>query len=146
MVIKPNAKKLRKVTSEVIAGFAGATADALTLFEKLESQLEQYPGQLTKSCVELAKLWRNDKMLRKLEAEMIVCDKNISLLISGVGDVLEPATGIFAIGSGGAFATAAAMALIDVDGFNAEQIAGKAMKIASDICIYTNNNFTVLKL
>ena len=142
-VIKGNAKKVRRFSKgDVIAGFAGATADAFALFERLESKLEQHPDQLTRACVELAKDWRTDRYLRKLEAMMIVADKNVSLVLTGTGDVLEPEDGITAIGSGGNFALAAARALGDTD-MDAEAIARKAMKIAADICVYTNNNLTI---
>jgi len=146
-VIKANARKVRSVgKGDVIGGFAGATADAFTLFERLESKLEQYPGQLTRACVELAKDWRTDRYLRRLEAMMAVADKDVSLLLSGSGDVLEPEGGIIAIGSGGNYALAAARALIDVDGLDAEAIARKAMDIAADICVYTNHNLVIEKL
>ncbi|GFR16829.1 ATP-dependent protease ATPase subunit HslU [Trichonephila clavata] len=140
-VIKSGAKKVRRLSGDsVIAGFAGATADAFTLFERLESKLDKHPGQLMRACVELAKDWRMDKYLRKLEAMMIVADKSISLVITGTGDVLEPEDGIAAIGSGGNFALSAARALIDIKGISIEEIAKKAMKIAADICVYTNHN------
>ena len=142
-VIKSNAKKVRKLgKGDVIGGFAGATADAFTLFERLESKLEQYPGQLTRAAVELAKDWRTDRYLRRLEAMMLVADKSVSLALTGTGDVLEPEHGVMAIGSGGNYALAAARALMDTDK-DAEEIARKAMQIASDICVYTNNNFVV---
>ncbi len=143
-VMKSNAKKVRRLgKGEVIAGFAGATADALTLFERLEAKLEQHPGQLARACVELAKDWRTDRYLRRLEAMMAVADKSVSLVLTGTGDVLEPEDGLIGIGSGGSFALAAARALIDLDGMAAEAIARKAMNIAADICIYTNRNVTV---
>jgi ATP-dependent HslUV protease, peptidase subunit HslV len=146
-VIKSNAKKVRKLgKGDVIGGFAGATADAFTLFERLESKLEQYPGQLTRAAVELAKDWRTDRYLRRLEAMMAVADKDVSLLLSGSGDVLEPEGGIIAIGSGGNYALAAARALIDIEGMDAEAIARKAMGIAADICVYTNHNLVIEKL
>ena len=146
-VIKSNAKKVRKLgKGDVIGGFAGATADAFTLFERLESKLEQYPGQLTRAAVELAKDWRTDRYLRRLEAMMAVADKDVSLLLSGTGDVLEPEGGIIAIGSGGNYALSAARALIDIEGMDAEAIARKAMKIAGDICVYTNHNLVIEKL
>ena len=142
-VIKSNAKKVRKLgKGDVIGGFAGATADAFTLFERLESKLEQYPGQLTRAAVELAKDWRTDRYLRRLEAMMIVADKDVSLVLTGTGDVLEPEVGVAGIGSGGNYALAAARALIDTDK-DAEEIARRAMKIASEICVYTNNNFII---
>ncbi len=146
-VIKANAKKVRPLgDGQVIAGFAGATADAFTLFERLESKLEMHPGQLTRACVEMAKDWRTDRYLRRLEAMMIVCDKDVSLVLTGNGDVLEPVDGITAIGSGGNYALAAARALADLDNMNAEAIARKAMKIAADICVYTNDNVTLESL
>jgi ATP-dependent HslUV protease subunit HslV len=142
-VIKHNAKKVRPIgKSGVIAGFAGATADAFTLFERLEGKLEQYPGQLMRACVELAKDWRTDKYLRRLEAMMIVADRATSLVITGTGDVLEPEGGVAGIGSGGNYALAAARALVDTDA-DAEAIARKAMAIAAEICIYTNDKLTV---
>jgi ATP-dependent HslUV protease subunit HslV len=149
--MKSNARKLRRLgkgeaSSQVIAGFAGATADALTLFERLEGKLEQHPGQLARACVELAKDWRTDRYLRRLEAMMAVADKSVSLVLTGTGDVLEPEDGLIGIGSGGAYALAAARALIDRDDLNAEEIARKAMKIAGDICIYTNHNVLLEKL
>jgi ATP-dependent HslUV protease subunit HslV len=143
-IMKGNARKVRRIgaNGNVIAGFAGATADAFTLLERLEAKLEQYPEQLTRACVELAKDWRTDRYLRHLEAMMLVADKSVSLAITGNGDVLEPEQGVMAIGSGGNFALAAARALIDTD-IDAEEIARRAMKIASEICVYTNNNFIV---
>lgn len=145
-VIKANARKVRPLGGgSVIAGFAGATADAFTLFERLEAKLERYPGQLTRACVELAKDWRTDRYLRRLEAMMAVADKSASLVLTGTGDVLEPEDGLIAIGSGGNFALAAARALIDSD-LDAEAIARKAMKIAADICVYTNGNLTIESL
>ena len=146
-VIKHNAKKVRPLGKGggVIAGFAGATADAFTLFERLEAKLEQYPNQLTRACVELAKDWRTDRYLRRLEAMMIVADKTTSLVLTGTGDVLEPEGGVAGIGSGGNYAFAAARALIDTD-MDAEAIARKAMAIAADICIYTNDNVTLEQL
>jgi len=142
-VMKSNARKLRRLAGgAVIAGFAGATADAFTLFERLEAKLEQYPQQLTRACVELAKDWRTDRYLRRLEAMMAVADTSVSLVLSGTGDVLEPEDGLIGIGSGGSFALAAARALIDIDGLDAEAIARKAMTIAAGICIYTNTNLT----
>ena len=143
-IMKGNARKVRRIgkNGSVIAGFAGATADAFTLLERLETKLEQYPDQLMRACVELAKDWRTDRYLRKLEAMMLVADKNVTLALTGLGDVLEPEDGTMAIGSGGNFALSAARALIDTD-MDAETIARKAMKIASDICVYTNSNFIV---
>ena len=140
-VIKSNARKVRRLGKDkVIAGFAGATADAFTLFERLEGKLETYPGQLTRACVELAKDWRTDRYLRRLEAMMAVADKDVSLMLSGNGDVLEPEDGLIGIGSGGAYALAAARALIDIDDLDAEAIARKSLDIAADICVYTNRN------
>jgi ATP-dependent HslUV protease subunit HslV len=143
-IMKGNARKVRRIGKDggVIAGFAGATADAFTLLERLEAKLEQYPDQLTRACVELAKDWRTDRYLRRLEAMMLVADKSVSLALTGNGDVLEPEQGVMAIGSGGNYALAAARALIDTDK-DAEEIARRAMRIASDICVYTNNNFVV---
>ena len=142
-VMKSNAKKVRPLgKSGVIAGFAGATADAFTLFERLEGKLDQYPGQLLRACVELAKDWRTDKYLRRLEAMMLVADASTTLVVTGNGDVLEPEGGVAGIGSGGNYAMDAARALVETD-FDAETIARKAMKIAGDICVYTNDNLTV---
>jgi len=147
-VMKHNARKVRRLgqKAEVIAGFAGATADAFTLFERLEARIEEHPGQLTRACVELAKQWRTDKFLRRLEAMMIVADKNVTLTITGNGDVLEPETGVVGIGSGGMYAISAARALIDVPEMSAIDISTKAMTIASEICVYTNNSFIVEEL
>lgn len=143
-VIKTTAKKLRVLSGgKIIAGFAGATADALTLFERLEEKLEKHSGQLTRSAVELAKDWRTDKYLRKLEAMMIVMDKDVTLIITGNGDVLEPENGVAAIGSGGNYALSAARALIDISTISAEDVVKKSMKIASEICVYTNGNLTM---
>ena len=142
-IVKANAKKVRRLSKgDVIGGFAGATADAFTLFERLEAKLEQYPGQLMRAAVELAKDWRTDRYLRRLEAMMIVADTQVSLVLTGTGDVLEPENGITGIGSGGNFALAAARALIDTD-LDAETIVRKAMDIAADICVYTNRSVTV---
>lgn len=142
-VIKGNARKVRPLGSgQVIGGFAGATADAMTLFERLEAKLEQYPQQLTRACVDMAKDWRTDRYLRKLEAMMIVADTSVTLVLTGTGDVLEPERGIIAIGSGGNYALAAARALADTD-LDAETIARRSMAIAAEICVYTNNNLTV---
>ena len=146
-IMKSNAKKVRRLAgNKVIAGFAGATADAFTLFERLEGKLEQYPDQLSRACVELAKDWRTDKYLRRLEAMMAVADKKVSLIISGTGDVVEPDDNIIGIGSGGAYALAAARSLIDQEKLSAEDIAKKAMAIAAEICIYTNTKITIEKL
>jgi len=140
-VIKSNARKVRRLgKGDVIAGFAGATADAFTLFERLEGKLETYPGQLTRACVELAKDWRTDRYLRRLEAMMAVADPEVSLVLTGTGDVLEPEDGLIGIGSGGAYALAASRALIDIDDLDAEAIARKSLDIAADICVYTNRN------
>jgi ATP-dependent HslUV protease, peptidase subunit HslV len=140
-VMKGNAKKVRRIGKDgkVIAGFAGATADAFTLLERLEAKLEQYPDQLMRACVELAKDWRTDRYLRRLEAMMIVADAKVTLTLTGNGDVLEPENGVIAIGSGGNYALAAARALAETD-FPAEEIARRAMRIAAEICIYTNDN------
>ena len=146
-VIKSNARKVRPLgDGSVIAGFAGATADAFTLFERLEAKLEQHPGQLTRACVELAKDWRTDRYLRRLEAMMAVADADISLVLTGTGDVLDPEKGLIGIGSGGSFALAAARGLFDQEGLEAEEIARQAMKIAADICIYTNENIVIESL
>lgn len=143
-VVKPNVKKVRKLAGgAAIGGFAGATADAFTLFERLEASLEAHPGQLTRAAVELAKAWRSDKYLRRLDAVMVVADATQSLSISGAGDVLEPHDGVLAIGSGAAHAAAAARALVGAGvELSAKEIAERAMKIAADACIYTNDNFT----
>jgi len=142
-IIKANAKKVRRLgKGDVIGGFAGATADAFTLFERLESKLEQYPGQLTRACVELAKDWRTDRYLRRLEAMMIVADKDVSLVLTGTGDVLEPEAGVAGIGSGGNYALASARALLDGP-LDAEAIVRKSLDIAADICVYTNRNVTI---
>lgn len=146
-VMKSNARKVRRLSGgQVVVGFAGATADAFTLFERLEAKLEQHPTQLTRACVELAKDWRTDKYLRRLEALMAVVDKDVSLILSGTGDVVEPEDGLIGIGSGGTYALSAARALIDVDGMDAEAIARKSMGIAADICVYTNHNLVVEKI
>lgn len=143
-ILKANARKVRRIGGgEVVGGFAGATADAFTLFERLEGKLDQHPGQLMRACVELAKDWRTDRYLRRLEAMMAVADREVSLILSGTGDVLEPEDGLIGIGSGGPFALAAARALVDVAGLDAEAVARKALGIAADICIYTNRNVTV---
>jgi len=146
-VMKTKARKVRLLgEGNIIAGFAGATADAFTLFERLEAKLEKYPGQLSRACVELAKDWRTDRYLRRLEAMMIVVDKDVSLIISGTGDVVEPDDGVLAIGSGGNYALSAARALADVKGMTAQDIAEKAMKIAAEICVYTNDNLVIESL
>ena len=146
-VIKSNARKVRRLgEGGVIVGFAGATADAFTLFERLEAKLEQHSGQLMRACVELAKDWRTDRYLRRLEAMMAVADKDVSLIVSGTGDVLEPEDGLIGIGSGGSYALAAARALTAVDGLSAEDIARRAMAIAAGICVYTNDQVVIEKL
>ena len=145
-IMKGNARKVRPLgKGEVIAGFAGATADAMTLFERLEAKIEQYPGQLMRACVELAKDWRTDRFLRRLEALMIVADAQVTLVLTGNGDVLEPERGVVGIGSGGNYALAAARALADME-LTAEEVARKAMGIAAEICVYTNNSLTVESL
>nr|WP_244631252.1 ATP-dependent protease subunit HslV [Aureimonas sp. ME7] len=146
-VMKGNARKVRRIGKggQVIAGFAGATADAFTLLERLEAKLEQYPDQLMRACVELAKDWRTDRYLRRLEAMMIVADKQVTLTLTGNGDVLEPENGVIAIGSGGNYALAAARALAETD-YSAEEIARRAMRIAGEICIYTNGNVVLESL
>ena len=145
-VLKSNAKKVRKIDKRgVIAGFAGSTSDALTLFERLEAKLEKHAGNLPRAAVELAKDWRTDKYLRRLEALMAVADKKNSFIISGTGDVLEPEDNIIAIGSGGNYALAAAKVLIKND-LSAEEVARQAIKIASEICVFTNNNITIEKV
>jgi ATP-dependent HslUV protease subunit HslV len=143
-VMKSNARKVRRLyKDQVIAGFAGATADAFTLFERFEGKLEKHSGQLVRSAVEMAKDWRTDRMLRRLEALLAIADKDNSLLISGNGDVIEPENGLIAIGSGGPFAQAAAMALLGESELDAESIVRKSLGIAADICIYTNSNVTI---
>jgi ATP-dependent HslUV protease subunit HslV len=148
-VVKGNARKVRRIgngavkASAVIAGFAGATADAFTLLERLETKLERFPNQLERACVELAKDWRTDRYLRRLEAMLIVADAERSFTLTGNGDVLEPSDGVVAIGSGGNFALAAARALMTIPDLSSEEIARRAMKIAADICIYTNENLIV---
>ncbi len=156
MVVKPNARKIRKIFPKtvggkakddggngVIVGFAGSTADAFTLLERLEGKLDEYPGQLTRSCVELAKGWRTDKYLRRLEASLLVADENISLEITGNGDVLESKDKVLSVGSGSPFALAAARALQDLEGMSAEEVCRKSMNIASDMCVYTNKCYTL---
>src|SRR5215203_6633230 len=142
-IVKGNAKKVRRLgKGDVIGGFAGATADAFTLFERLEGKLEQYSGQLMRAAVELAKEWRTDRYLRRLEAMMIVADKEVSLVLTGTGDVLEPESGVMGIGSGGNYALAAARALVDMD-MDPEAIVRRSLDIAADICVYTNRAVTV---
>jgi ATP-dependent HslUV protease subunit HslV len=146
-VMKHNAKKVRKLYNDkVLAGFAGATADAFTLFEKFEAKLEQYHGNLTRAAVELAKDWRTDRVLRRLEALMIVADTERSFILSGSGDVIEPEHGISAIGSGGPYAFAAARAFVEHTAYDARQIVEESLKIAADICIYTNKEITIEEL
>lgn len=146
-IVKGNARKVRRLNAdagkEVIAGFAGATADAFTLFERLEAKLEKYPGQLMRAAVDLAKDWRTDRYLRRLEAMMAVADASVSLTLTGNGDVLEPEDGLIGIGSGGAYALSAARALIEIEGMDAEEIARKSLDIAAGICIYTNKSVTL---
>jgi ATP-dependent HslUV protease, peptidase subunit HslV len=145
-IVKANAKKVRRLgKGDVIGGFAGATADAFTLFERLEAKLEQYPGQLTRAAVELAKDWRTDRFLRRLEAMMIVADSQVSLVLTGTGDVLEPENSIMGIGSGGNYALAAARALLDTDR-TAEEIVRRSLDIAAEICVYTNRTVTIESL
>ena len=146
-VLKHSARKVRRIyDGKVLGGFAGATADAFTLFEKFEGKLEQYSGNLMRAAVELAKDWRSDRVLRRLEATLVVADKDTSLLVSGAGDVIEPDDGILAIGSGGSYALAAARALMARTELGAEEIASESMKIAADICVFTNGSLTVEKL
>lgn len=146
-VMKANARKVRRLyKDQVLAGFAGGTADAFTLFERFEGKLEKHQGHLTRSAVELAKDWRTDRLLRRLEAMLIVADRTASLVISGQGDVLEPEAGILAIGSGGAFAQAAARALMESTELDARTIVERSLAIAADICIYTNRNLTIEEL
>jgi ATP-dependent HslUV protease subunit HslV len=146
-VVKGNARKVRRIAQgRVLAGFAGATADAFTLLERLEAKLERFPDQLERACVELAKDWRTDRYLRRLEALLAVADNRRSLLLTGQGDVLEPEDAVIGIGSGGNFALAAARALVAVDGISAEEVCRRAMKIAADICVYTNGNIILESL
>ena len=144
-IMKANVKKVRRLglNDSVIAGFAGSTADAFALFERLESKLDQYKNQLKRACVELAKDWRTDRYLRKLEAMMIVADKDVSLLLSGTGDVIESDDGILAIGSGGPFALSAAKALLKNTELTAKEIASESLNVAADVCIYTNHNIVI---
>ncbi len=144
-IMKANVKKVRRIGSDnlVIAGFAGSTADAFALFERLETKLEQYKNQLKRACVELAKDWRTDRYLRRLEALMIVADKDVSLLLSGTGDVIETDDGILAIGSGGPYANSAAKALLKNTKMDAKEVAIESLNIAADICVYTNHNIVV---
>ena len=144
-VMKANVKKIRRLGADnsIISGFAGSTADAFALFERLEGKLDQYKNQLKRSCVELAKDWRTDRYLRRLEAMMIVADKDVSLLLSGTGDVIETDDGILAIGSGGPYALSAAKALIKKTNLSAKEVASESLNIAADVCIYTNHNIVV---
>jgi ATP-dependent HslUV protease subunit HslV len=146
-IMKGNARKIRRLFDDkVIAGFAGGTADAFTLFELFEKKLEMHHGQLTRAAVELAKDWRTDRMLRRLEALLAIADKDTSLIISGNGDVIEPENNLIAIGSGGPYAQSAARALLDNTKFNARDIVEKSLQIAGDVCIYTNHNLTIEEL
>jgi ATP-dependent HslUV protease subunit HslV len=147
-VVKPNARKIRRVghKKDVLVGFAGATADAFTLLERLEAKLDEYPGQLTRACVEMSKAWRTDKYLRHLEAMLVCADRTTSLTLTGQGDVLEPHDGILAIGSGGNYALSAARALLTVPDLSAREIATRSMRVAADICIYTNHNVVIEEL
>ena len=146
-VVKAKATKVRTLKGgKILAGFAGSVADALTLFERFEEKLDRYPGNLTRAATELAKDWRSDRFLRRLEAVLIVADLEHTFLLSGNGELIEPDDGVLAVGSGGDYALAAARALVDDDRLNAREVVEKAMKIASDICVYTNNNLTVLEL
>ena len=146
-ILKPSARKVRRLAGgKILAGFAGSTADAFTLLERLEVKLERHPGQLMRAAVELAKDWRTDRYLRRLEAMMAVADRTVSLVLTGTGDVLEPEDGLIGIGSGGGYALAAARALMTVEELDAETVARRAMKIAAEICVYTNQNIVVEKL
>jgi ATP-dependent HslUV protease subunit HslV len=146
-VMKGNARKVRRLyKGQVLAGFAGATADAFTLFERFEAKLEKHSGHLTRAAVELAKDWRTDRMLRRLEALLLVADKQASLIITGTGDVIEPENGLMAIGSGGQFATAAARGLMENEALSAREIVEKGLTIAADICVYTNHNLVIEEL
>jgi ATP-dependent HslUV protease, peptidase subunit HslV len=146
-IIKSNARKVRRLGGgNVIGGFAGATADAFTLFERLEAKLEKHPDQLMRACVELAKDWRTDRYLRRLEAMMAVADKQVSLVLTGTGDVLEPEDGLIGIGSGGSYALSAARALVGATELSAREIAERSLKVAGQICVYTNGNLTIEEL
>ena len=145
-VMKGNAKKVRKLGENILVGFAGSTADALTLVERLEKKLDEHPGQLMRACVELAKAWRTEKYLRRLEAVLLVADKDNIFELTGNGDVLEPEQGVMGVGSGGQFAYSAALALIDQDGVEAEEVVRRSMKIAGDICVYTNHSLRIEQL
>ena len=146
IVVKGNAKKVRRVGNDVLVGFAGSTADAFSLLDRLEKKLEEHPGQLARSCVELAKAWRTDKYLRRLEAVLLVADRTQTFELTGTGDVLEPSDGIMGVGSGGHYALAAARALATVEDLEARDIATRAMAVAADMCVYTNTNFIVEEL
>jgi len=147
MVLKGNAKKIRSLSDgSVLVGFAGSTADAISLVERLETRLEEHPGQLMRACVELAKMWRTDKYLRHLDATLITADKDLTLLLTGSGDVVEPSDNVIGTGSGSAYAVADARALYNVPGMTALQIAQRAMEIASNMCVFTNNNFVIHSL
>ena len=146
IVVKGNAKKVRRVGDDVLVGFAGSTADAFSLLDRLEKKLEEHPGQLARSCVELAKAWRTDKYLRRLEAVLLVADRTQTFELTGTGDVLEPSDGIMGVGSGGHYALAAARALATVEDLEARDIATRAMAVAADMCVYTNTNFIVEEL
>ena len=145
MIVKPDAKKIRRLNNDIIVGFAGSTADCLALMERLEMKLEEHPGQLLRSCVELAKNWRGDKYMRHLSAVLVVSDGKISLEVTGNGDVLETSDGVISVGSGGAYAKAAALALYDTD-LTAREIGVKAMNIAASMCCHTNDNFVIEEL
>lgn len=146
-IVKGGAMKVRRMKGgEILAGFAGGVADAMSLFETFESQLERHPGNLTRAAVELAKAWRGDRYLRRLEALLLVADRDRSLLVSGTGEVIEPDDGILAIGSGGSYALAAARALVAHTGMSAAEVVRAAMAIAADICVYTNDNLTIIEL
>lgn len=146
IVVKGNARKVRRIGDDILVGFAGSTADAFTLLERLEKKLEEHPGQLTRACVDLAKAWRTDKYLRRLEALILVADRSVTYELTGTGDVLEPTDGVMGIGSGGQYALAAARALSTVDGLEAADVAKRAMDVAADMCVFTNSNFIVEEL
>lgn len=145
-VVKGNARKVRRIGDNILVGFAGSTADAMTLLERLEKKLEEHPGQLMRACVELAKLWRSDKYLRRLEAVLLVADANHTFELTGNGDVLEPESGVMGAGSGGNFAQCSALALIDLPNIDAETIVRKSMKIAGDMCVYTNHTLILERI
>ncbi|KAJ1448164.1 nucleophile aminohydrolase [Pelagophyceae sp. CCMP2097] len=146
MVVKGNARKVRKIGDDIMVGFAGSTADAFTLLERLERKLEEHPGQLTRACVDLAKAWRTDKYLRRLEAILLVADKNVTYELTGNGDVLEPNGGVIGIGSGGAYALAAARALCAIPDLEALDVAKRSMAVATELCVYTNSNYIIEEL